>query len=115
MGVDIVDRDRFDQILSRRGEAFLARVFTERELSAPGRFDAAGLFAVKEAVMKCLGTGLSMGVGWHDIEVLGMPDSSLGVVLGGCALHLAGQAEISVSLCGSGSDALALAVIHRGE
>ena len=30
----------------------------------------AGRFAVKEAAMKALGTGLSQGVGWKDIEVV---------------------------------------------
>ena len=30
----------------------------------------AGRFAVKEAVSKCLGTGISGGVAWKDIEVL---------------------------------------------
>ena len=30
----------------------------------------AGRFAVKEAVSKCLGTGISGGIAWKDIEVI---------------------------------------------
>jgi holo-[acyl-carrier protein] synthase len=115
MGVDVVDRDRFDEILRERGPAFLNRLFTGRELSGSGGSDPAALFAVKEAVMKCLGTGLSEGVSWHDVEVLTTPDMHLEVVLGGSALRLAGAMKVSVSLCGSGDDALALAVMHRGN
>jgi holo-[acyl-carrier protein] synthase len=50
-------------------------VFTEAEIAycADRHFPAphfAARFAAKEATMKALGTGLSQGVTWRDIEVL---------------------------------------------
>src|SRR3712207_2315513 len=59
-GVDIVDIDRIAQAVTRWGEPFLRRVFTEREVAdAAGRMSSlAARFAAKEAVAKALGTGL---------------------------------------------------------
>jgi holo-[acyl-carrier protein] synthase len=115
LGVDVVDRSRFDEILRRRGPAFLRRIFTPGELACSAGLDPAGRFAAKEAVMKSLGTGLSEGISWHDIEVTGDAENGLQVVLGGPALRLAAGCSVSVSLCGCGGDVLALAVLHRGE
>ncbi len=115
-GIDVVDTVRFEEILRRRGPGFLDRIFTERErLVIASCQELARLFAAKEAVMKSLGTGLSAGVSWHDIEILGVPGSCPEVVLSGTALALAGDSEVSVSLCGTSDDAFALAVIHRGD
>lgn len=62
-------------MLTRYGDRFLRRVFTEGEISyCTRRRDPvphlAGRFAVKEAAMKALGTGQSQGVIWKDIEVV---------------------------------------------
>ena len=62
-------------MLTRYGDRFLRRVFTEGEIAyCTRRRDPvphlAGRFAVKEAAMKALGTGHSRGVLWKDIEVV---------------------------------------------
>ena len=62
IGVDIVDVVRVQALLDRYGERFLRRVYTEAETSyAMGGQNRAerlaGRFAVKEAMMKALGTG----------------------------------------------------------
>ena len=75
IGVDIVDVARIQALLDRYGERFLARVYTEAEaayaMGGANRAERlAGRFAVKEAVMKALGTGKSQGILWRDVETL---------------------------------------------
>lgn len=75
IGIDATDIPRVAQLFDKYGVRFLHRVFTPGEIAyctkrrnpAP---HLAGRFAVKEAAMKALGTGLSRGVGWKDIEVV---------------------------------------------
>ncbi len=76
-GIDIVRVERIANAIIRWGGAFEDRVFTAGEKSYCRRQKRttesfAGRFAVKEAVLKAFGTGLSEGVKWVDIEV--MPD-----------------------------------------
>ena len=76
LGMDLADLSRIESVLAQRGDAFLARIFTERERRLLERDAAlvarvAARFAAKEAVFKALGTGWGQGVGWHDVEVLG--------------------------------------------
>jgi holo-[acyl-carrier protein] synthase len=61
-------------VIARWGERFVRRVFTEAEIAyCRERRDPVPHFAVrfaaKEAAMKALGTGLSLGVRWRDLEV----------------------------------------------
>ncbi len=71
IGNDIVEIDRFKKINIKK---FIERYFTLSEISL---FESrkniyqvvAGNFAVKEAVSKCLGTGIN-GFSFKDIEVL---------------------------------------------
>lgn len=74
IGVDLVRVERIREMMERWDRRFLSRVFTPEELSyclkrrRPEQHLAAR-FAAKEAAMKALGTGLSMGVRWREIEV----------------------------------------------
>ena len=75
IGVDIVDVARVQALLDRYGERFLRRVYTEAEtayaMGGENRAERlAGRFAVKEAMMKALGTGKSQGILWRDVETL---------------------------------------------
>jgi holo-[acyl-carrier protein] synthase len=74
VGVDLVHVPRVRRLLERWQERFLERVFTPDEVAyARGRHDPAehlaARFAAKEATLKALGTGLSMGVRWREMEV----------------------------------------------
>jgi len=59
-GVDVVEMPRFREAIRRGGQAFISRIFTEREIayaSARSRtkiLHLAGRFAVKEAVIKAI-------------------------------------------------------------
>jgi len=74
-GIDIVENDRIREACNRWGDRFLKRVFTPSEIGGaakragkPAYF--ASRFAAKEAFLKALGTGLSGGIKWTDMEVL---------------------------------------------
>ncbi len=74
-GIDLVEVARIDGMLASHGERFLERVFTQNErayanaggVQCSQRLSAR--FAAKEAVLKALGTGMSTGMAWTDIEV----------------------------------------------
>ena len=75
LGLDTTDIDRIADTLERYGERFLRRVFTDGEIAYCTRrrvpaIHLAGRFAAKEAAMKALGTGRSLGVLWRDVEVV---------------------------------------------
>jgi holo-[acyl-carrier protein] synthase len=74
IGIDVVEIARIRRLMERWQDRFLQRVFTETELAyALRRHDPAqhlaARFAAKEATLKALGTGLSMGVRWREMEV----------------------------------------------
>lgn len=73
-GIDIVEISRIRDSYGKWGERFLSRVLTGGELSfVESKRNIypyiASRFAAKEAFLKALGTGLSMGISWMDIEV----------------------------------------------
>ena len=85
-GVDLIDLQRIEKILKKSSKSFIAKVATASETSYLTKVkDAkrkvqkvAGLFALKEAFAKALGTGIGEKCGFHDIEVsytdLGQPE-----------------------------------------
>ena len=75
IGVDFESIRRVDQLVQRYGDRFLNRVFTEEEIKySLTRKQSAqhltGRFCAKEATMKALGTGRSLGVLWRHVEVI---------------------------------------------
>src|SRR5947199_1705380 len=74
IGVDLVRIPRMRDVIARWDERFLRRVFTEGEIAyCRARRDRvphfAARFAAKEAATTALGSGLSLGVRWRDLEV----------------------------------------------
>ena len=75
IGIDIVKVERIMASLERFGQRMEARLFTAGELEyCKGHKDPlphlAARFAAKEAASKALGTGMSAGVGFKQIEVV---------------------------------------------
>ena len=75
IGVDIVDVARVEDILGRYQDRFVRRVFTDAEQGYARKSvrmaeRLAGRFAMKEAVLKALGTGKSQGILWRDVETI---------------------------------------------
>ena len=82
LGTDIVNMKRFSLILTRRNSKFKKRIYSNSEiLLCNKRKDKtscfAKRFAAKEAFAKSLGTGISKGLNFNEIEVkknnLGLP------------------------------------------
>lgn len=74
IGIDLVRIARIRRMMERWQDRFLERVFTPDEVAyAVRRRDPAehlaARFAAKEATLKALGTGLTMGVRWREMEV----------------------------------------------
>ncbi|MFC6790274.1 holo-ACP synthase [Methylobacterium komagatae] len=124
IGSDLCDIRRIEKTLARHGERFTHRVYTEGERARCDRRKAraegyARRFAAKEACAKALGTGLSEGVFWRDMEVVNLPSGAPTLRLsGGAAERLAEMlpaghsARIHVSLTDDPPMALAFVVIE---
>ncbi len=115
-GVDIVEIDRIGQSVSRWGQRFLDRVWTEREQTiCAGRYSAlAARFAGKEAAAKALGTGLP-NHNWREIEILRDRMGKPLVFLHGAARERAvqlGITSLAVSLSHSRTMACAMVVAY---
>jgi len=121
-GIDIVSVSRIDRMIAEHGERFLARCFApgEAALHKPGSRGVerlAARFAAKEAVLKALGTGLTSGISWTDIEVITLPSGEPVLQLHGAAQRAGAARGIVgwlVSLSHTGDTAMA-SVIALGE
>lgn len=105
-------------MLDRHEERFLDRVFTPAEQAYSNRHRdrverLAGRFAVKEAVMKMLGTGWQDGNAWTDIETINDPHGRPQVTLRGKIGELARQmgiGPVTISITHTASLAIASAM-----
>jgi len=80
VGSDLCDIRRIERVISRHGERFLLRVFTQAERARAERRTEklragtfAKRFAAKEACAKALGTGFKRGVFHSDLGVVNLP------------------------------------------
>jgi holo-[acyl-carrier protein] synthase len=73
-GIDIVEIGRIKHSIIKYSDRFKNKVFTQKEIdychsqADPAKHFAAR-FSVKEAVLKCFGTGMTGGISWKDVEV----------------------------------------------
>lgn len=96
LGSDLCNIERIEAALSRHGNRFEMRVFTEVERAKAARrpHTKAGTyakrFAAKEAFSKAVGTGFKRGVYMKDIGVINAPSGAPTLELhGGAASRLA--------------------------
>jgi holo-[acyl-carrier protein] synthase len=92
IGSDLCDIRRIERSIERFGDRFTHRIFTEGERARSDRRAArapsyARRFAAKEACAKALGTGLSHGVFWRDMEVINLRGGKPTLRLTGGALE----------------------------
>ncbi len=117
LGTDITEIERIEKSVARFGQRFLHRVFTASEIAYCQRKKSsaeslAARFAAKEAGAKALGTGISRGVSWQEIEVRREPGQRPTLHLSGRAAERAAQLGVShISLSLTHSRDLAMAVV----
>ena len=116
-GIDLVDVSSTARLLADPTDQFLTRCFTAQEqVNAGNGVDRAARlsarFAVKEAVMKALGTGFGGGIGFLDIETVTLPSGAPTIVLHGAAQKRAENLGISAWLVStSHEDDMAIASV----
>jgi len=123
LGIDLARIERMEGALARRGQRFKDRVFTPGEqrycdVRKAAGASYAGRFAVKEAVMKMLGTGWARGVRWVDIEVVREPGQAPTVALHGRTgeiAHERGIARVHISITHDAGIAAAVAIGETGD
>jgi holo-[acyl-carrier protein] synthase len=94
IGTDMVEIDRIAKAYSKQGHKLVQRILTPSEIESFENIAnlqvqicyLAKRWCVKEAVAKALGTGISKGIGWQQMEVT---NNKLGAPL----MTLSGEAE----------------------
>ena len=122
-GIDLVDIERIQQAMDRYGARFLDRVFTGNEQAYCLRKrnaaeSLAARFAAKEAGAKALGTGISHGVSWLEIEVVREPSGRPTLSFHGRAAQFAERLKAThaaLSLTHTATVAMASVVLENGR
>ena len=119
-GIDLSEIPRIRNSMERFGDRFLDRIFTPgekayclRKKNSAESF--AARFAAKEAAAKALGTGISHGVTWREIEVTREPSGRPGVKFHGRAAQMAarlGVTHAALSLTHTGALAMASVLLE---
>ena len=119
IGTDIVRIARIAEVVDRQGERFVRRILRpeERHEYQAHREPARLLkrFAAKEAVAKCLGTGIGRGVSWQDILIHHDNNGAPLVTLSGGAREVAqrlGSETVLISLSDEDAYVVAFAALQ---
>ena len=120
-GIDIVEVFRMRDAISKWGDNFLTKVFTDKEIKysnskrfAPQHF--AARFAAKEAVVKAFGVARKYPLNWTDIEIFNDEEGKPVILFSNDALKLKKRKKVSevvVSMSHSKNYAVANAILLR--
>ena len=123
LGTDITEVHRIQASLERYGQPFLNRIYTVGEIAycqarkKTAAQSYAARFAAKEAAAKALGTGISRGVTWQELEVIRNRGEAPLILLHGRAAEIArarGITRLTLSLTHTTAIAMAV-VIAEGD
>jgi holo-[acyl-carrier protein] synthase len=122
-GIDLVEIRRIQQSIDRFDGRFLDRVYTRAEQTyclrkRQSAESFAARFAAKEAGAKALGTGISYGVSWLEIEVVREPSGRPTIEFHGRAAEIAarlGAVRAALSITHTATLAMASVVIEDGQ
>ena len=119
VGTDLVKVARITRALQKHGERFAVRILTPDEMkryhSAPDKARyLAKRFALKEAIVKALGTGIAKGVSWQHINTANNEAGQPYAILSVGALRVMkslGADSLNISLSDEEEYVLAFAVL----
>lgn len=119
-GVDLVEINRLKDIIARRGERFIERIFTPAEKAYCEKqkepsLHFAARWAAKESCLKALGLGIG-AVGWKEMEVVTTPSGKPELRLSGKAgkiLKKKGIGRLFLSLSHTCHEAVAVVILER--
>ncbi len=122
-GIDLVEIVRIQHTVERYGQRFLDRVYTAAEQAYCLRKrnaaeSLAARFAAKEAGAKALGTGITRGVNWLEIEVVREPGGRPTLRFHGRAAEIAADLRVvraALSITHTAELAMASAVLEDGQ
>jgi holo-[acyl-carrier protein] synthase len=122
-GIDLVEIGRIQQSVDRYGQRFLDRVYTAAEQAyclrkKKAAESLAARFAAKEAGAKALGTGISYGVNWLEIEVVREPTGRPTIRFHGRAAEIAARLGVfsaALSITHTADLAMASVVLENGS
>jgi holo-[acyl-carrier protein] synthase len=122
-GIDLAEIGRIQHSVERYGQRFLDRVYTAAEQTyclrkRKSAESLAARFAAKEAGAKALGTGISRGVSWLEIEVARAPGGRPTLQFHGRAAERAAQlgaTRAALSITHTGDLAMASVVLEDGR
>lgn len=125
LGTDIIDNRRIENTLKRYGKKFKNRCFTNNEIKkSENKINEVNSFAkryaAKEACSKALGTGLSRGVYWKDIEIINDKYGKPYIILYNSALDRLKKiykcsSKIEISLSDEKNYSIANVIIYKDE
>ena len=107
VGTDLIEIERISNSLSRFGESWMKKLFTQKEIEYCQSFSDqaphfAGRFAAKEAIAKATGLGFGKNLAWTEIEILPSESGKPIATLSGYEI------ELSIAHCKSHATAVAL-------
>lgn len=108
IGTDILQINRLEQALQRRGERFAEKILGPQELEKyhrrKAKVEARGLrflatrFAAKEAFSKAIGLGMRMPMTWRSMQVLNAPSGKPIIVTSGALTEFMRQHGLSADV-----------------
>jgi holo-[acyl-carrier protein] synthase len=120
IGTDLVKIERIAASIERWGDRFVHKILAESEMLVyqqnPSAAFVAKRFAAKEAMAKALATGMSCGVHFVQIAVVGKPGHAPQISLSGAAAARAatlGVEQMHLSISDEAEFALAFVVLSN--
>ena len=121
-GIDIIEVNRIEEIITEYGEIFLNKIFTKDEIkycniSNMHKYEKYAVrFAAKEAVFKALDIEDTTNISWKDIEILNKQNKRPFVKLNGELTKYIEKIEnIDISLSHIKETAIASVVVNWKE